>query len=133
MRGYTIMMMTKSKSPPIYLNLVKIRLPVPGVLSILHRITGVLLVVLTPVLMYLLQRSLEDGEFFNRLTTWCTSFTGRIVTLFVVWLFAQHFYSGMRHLLLDIDIGISKRAGAIGAWAAFAAVGVTLLVVGVAL
>jgi succinate dehydrogenase cytochrome b556 subunit len=39
----------------------------------------------------------------------------------IVWVFAQHFFSGVRHLLLDIGIGDSKPVARRNAWLAFAA------------
>jgi succinate dehydrogenase / fumarate reductase cytochrome b subunit len=116
---------------PVYLNLLRIRLPVTGVLSILHRITGVLLVLLIPLLLAGLQRSLEDPQFFEQLRLISGAPAGRILAGAVLWLLAQHFYSGIRHLLLDLDVGIDRLAARRSAWLAFVAAGLTVLLVGV--
>ncbi len=118
------------KKRPVYLNLLKIRLPIGGVASIAHRITGVLLVLLLPVAIYLLALSLESLAGFHKVVSFLTSVSGRNIVLFSVCLFAQHFFSGIRHLLLDIDIGIEKDTARVGAWLTFLAAGVTLIVLG---
>ncbi len=118
------------KKRPVYLNLLKIRLPIGGVASIAHRITGVLLVLLLPVAIYLLALSLESLAGFHKVVSFLTSVSGRIIVLVSVWLFAQHFFSGIRHLLLDIDIGVEKDTARVGAWLTFLAAAVTLIVLG---
>ncbi len=118
------------KKRPVYLNLLKIRLPIGGVASIVHRITGVLLVLLLPVAIYLLALSVESLAGFHKVVSFLTSVSGRIIVLLSVWLFAQHFFSGIRHLLLDINIGVEKDTARVGAWLTFLAAGVTLIVLG---
>ncbi len=118
------------KKRPVYLNLFKIRLPIGGVASIAHRITGALLVLLLPVAIYLLALSLESLAGFHKAVSFLTSAPGRVIVLLSVWLFAQHFFSGIRHLLLDIDIGAEKDTARVGAWLTFLAAGVTLVVLG---
>jgi succinate dehydrogenase / fumarate reductase cytochrome b subunit len=86
------------------------RLPVSGWVSIVHRVTGVLLVLVLPVALYLLQQSLASAEAFDRLVTWFTGPLARVVLLLFAWLFIQHLLSGIRHLLLDLDIGIERDA-----------------------
>lgn len=113
--------MGKNKKRPVYLNLFLTRLPVGGVLSILHRATGAFLVLLLPFALYMLQRSLQDPAAFAEMAARLASLEGRIVLLIMVWAFAQHFFSGLRHLLLDIGIGDSKPAARRNAWLAFAA------------
>ena len=125
--------MGKNKKRPVYLNLFKIRLPVGGILSILHRATGALLVLLLPFALYILDRSLQDPAAFAEISARATSLEGRIVLLIAVWAFAQHFMSGMRHLLLDVGIGDSKSTARLNAWLAFAAVGAIVVLTGVCL
>lgn len=123
--------MGNNNKRPVYLNLLQIRLPVAGVLSILHRVTGVLLVLMIPLLLTGLQRSLEEPQYFDQLRLTLGSLPGKIVAGAVLWMLAQHFYSGIRHLLLDLDIGIERRAARRSAWLAFAAAGLTVLFLGV--
>ncbi len=113
--------MARNKKRPVYLNLLQIRLPVGGVVSIVHRISGVLLAILLPVSVYLLQRLLADQATFDRIAADARRPVAKAVELAVLWLFGQHFFAGIRHLLMDLDIGTSRRAGRIGAWLVFAA------------
>jgi succinate dehydrogenase / fumarate reductase cytochrome b subunit len=124
-------MMGNNNKRPVYLNLFRIRLPVTGVVSILHRVTGVLLVLAIPLLLYILQSATADAGAFERLRAAVSSLPGRIAVLVLVWLLAQHFWSGIRHLLLDLDIGIELAAARRGAWLVFAAALITLMVIGV--
>lgn len=119
--GRLLTVMGKNKKRPVYLNLFKIRLPVGGILSILHRATGAFLVLLLPIALYILQRSLHDPEAYAMIAAQAATPVGRIVVLVILWVFAQHFFSGVRHLLLDIGIGDSKPAARRNAWLAFAA------------
>jgi succinate dehydrogenase / fumarate reductase cytochrome b subunit len=125
--------MEKNKKRPVYLNLVKIHLPVGGVLSILHRATGAFLVLLLPFALYILDRSLQDPAAFDEITARLAGFEGRIALLIMVWAFAQHFMSGIRHLLLDIGVGDSKAVARLDAWLAFAASGFVVILTGVCL
>lgn len=115
---------------PVYLNLLKIRLPIGGVISIAHRITGVLLVLLLPVVTYLLYYSLQSEAAFARMVHLLGSLPARIVVLVAVWMFAQHFFSGVRHLLLDIHVGVDRVVARRSAWLTIFASVITLLVVG---
>jgi succinate dehydrogenase / fumarate reductase cytochrome b subunit len=123
----------KNNTRPVHLNLFKIRLPVGGVLSILHRITGAALVLLLPLGVYALDRSLKDAEFFSDLSAGLTTSLGRATLLVIVWIFSQHFFSGLRHLLLDISIADEKSSARRGAWLAFMATALVVLWVGVCL
>jgi len=125
--------MGKNKKRPVYLNLFKIRLPVGGILSILHRATGAFLVLLLPFALYVLDRSLRDPAAFAEISTRLMSIEGRIAVLIMVWAFAQHFMSGMRHLLLDIGVGDSKAPARRNAWLAFASAGFVVILTGVCL
>lgn len=115
---------------PVYLNLFKIRLPIGGVVSILHRVTGVFLVLLLPPAIYLLQQSLQSAAAFENTVRILGSLPGRVLLLIVTWMFAQHLYSGIRHLLLDIDVGIEKTIARRSAWLTLVASIVTLLLMG---
>lgn len=121
--------MDKNKKRPVHLNLFVIRLPVTGVVSILHRLTGVLLVLAFPVFLYLLQQSLRDPAGFAEVRELLRSPMGRAFSLLATWVVAQHFYSGIRHLLLDMDIGIERSRARLGSWLVLAASGVTVLLV----
>ena len=102
---------------PVYLNLFQIRLPIGGVVSIMHRITGVALIVALPLAVYWLQLSLRDEDGFRQALAMVSTWPVRLSLIFLLWLLLQHTVSGIRHLLLDLDIGIEKDASRYSAWA----------------
>lgn len=104
------------KKRPVYLNLFQIRLPVSGVVSILHRVTGVVLAIFLPVSLWVLQRSLRGPDEFATIAHWMSFSWVRVLLLLVIVAFAHHFFAGLRHLLLDVDVGISGRAARRSAW-----------------
>lgn len=102
-------------SRPIYLNLLQIRLPVAGVMSILHRASGLLMFLLIPVLLYFLDQSLKSAQHFAELTA---LFHGGARWLLVpaIWALCHHLLAGIRFLLLDIDIGVERATMRASAW-----------------
>ncbi|MGM0475827.1 MAG: succinate dehydrogenase, cytochrome b556 subunit [Pseudomonadota bacterium] len=101
---------------PKHLDLRVIRLPVTGVASILHRLSGLLLVLVTPVLIALLARSLEDPAGFEATRELLTSAPARAALVLLAWALGHHLFAGIRYLLLDLDIGIERPAARAGAW-----------------
>lgn len=101
---------------PVYLNLVRIRLPVPGFISILHRVSGLLLVLATPLLLWLVQRSLAGPEGFAAVQQLLRSLPGQLAILALLWAVLHHLFAGLRHLLLDIDVGVDAPYYRQSAW-----------------
>jgi succinate dehydrogenase / fumarate reductase cytochrome b subunit len=102
-------MSSAPKPRPKYYDLNLAHLPPSGLVSIFHRISGlVLFFPVLPILLYVLQQSLgsEAGYAY-----WRDFFSRPIVKLFVLgvlWLYAHHFWAGIRYLLLDVHVGIEK-------------------------
>jgi len=91
---------------PVSLNLFKIRLPLPGIVSIMHRASGAFLFLLLPLLLYVLQLSLTSAEGFAEVQSWFRSPVAKLALLVVVWAYLHHFCMGLRYLALDLDIGV---------------------------
>lgn len=120
----------KRSTRPLNLGVFHMRLPVSGWVSLFHRVTGVLLVLATPAALYLWQQSLATAERFQDLASWFTSPLGRIASLLLAWLFIQHLLSGVRHLLLDLDVAIGRESSRTSAAVVFvAAIALTLFLV----
>jgi succinate dehydrogenase / fumarate reductase cytochrome b subunit len=119
-------------SRPVYLNLFKIRLPAPGIVSILHRASGVLLFFLVPVLLWLLGASLAYQSRFNDLQL---QFAQSGCLRFFVWItlsaLIYHLFAGIRHLLMDFGLGDSLRWGRIGAYIVLVASALFILLMGI--
>ena len=92
---------------PVYLNLVRIRLPLPGLVSILHRISGAALFLIgIPLLLLGLERSLGTWDAFASLRTILAQPLVKLVALGLAWAYLHHFCAGIRFLLLDVHRGI---------------------------
>ena len=100
-----------AKARPVYLNLPKIRLPLPGIVSILHRISGALLFLFAiPVLLAGVAMSLASPESFAQLKAAAAHPLAKLVLLGFAWAYIHHFCAGIRYLLLDIERGIELPA-----------------------
>ncbi len=116
-----------SDERPVYLNLFKIRLPLPGIVSFAHRITGVLLFLSLPFLVYLLDLSIESQESFASFQMILEQPLMRLVQGLLLWSIAHHFFAGIRFLLIDAEIGVEKSQARMGAWLVILAEVITLL------
>lgn len=100
---------------PKHLDLLKIKLPLPAVVSIIHRISGVLLFFPgIPILLYGLQMLLTSQESFDVLQSYLSNSVVKLLLLLPIWLFLHHLFAGVRYLALDLHIGIAltqSRAG----------------------
>jgi succinate dehydrogenase / fumarate reductase cytochrome b subunit len=95
------------KPRPIYLNLFAIRQPLPAIVSILHRTSGALLFVAgIPLLLWFVERSLASPDAFAAAIAPFTSPLGKLVVLVLAWSFLFHLLAGLRHLALDLHVGI---------------------------
>ena len=98
--------MAIKKQRPKNLDLKSIRLPLPGIVSIIHRISGVGIFLLLPVLLWLLQSSLSSPETFAVLKGVFGNPLAKIVLFGLIYLYMHHFCAGIRYLLLDLHKGI---------------------------
>lgn len=95
---------------PIYLNLFRIRLPITGWVSILHRLSGALLFLCFPLAIWLLSKSLANAAGFAAVRAWLALPEAKLVVLGLVWLFTLHFFAGLRHLAMDVHWGVTLTA-----------------------
>jgi succinate dehydrogenase / fumarate reductase cytochrome b subunit len=94
---------------PKYYDLNLAHLPAPGLVSILHRISGlVLFFPVIPALLFLLQEALGTAVGYNDFREFFSRPPVKLVTLAVVWAYAHHFWAGLRFLLLDLHWHIAK-------------------------
>ena len=94
------------KQRPKHLDLARIRLPLPGFVSILHRISGVALFFSLPLLIYLLQGSLSSAESFETYRAVVGNPLMKLVLIGLLWAFLHHACAGIRFLFLDIHKGL---------------------------
>ena len=112
------------------LNLLTIRFPVTAIVSILHRVTGAFLFLLVPFLIWVFQYSLTEPG-FDALQGLFSYFLFK----FFVWLLfiplSYHLVAGIRHLLMDIEIGVTLKAGKQSAMLTFVFSGVLIILAGI--
>ncbi len=98
------------KKRPKNLDLPTIRLPLPGILSIIHRISGAAMFLLLPFLLWLFQGSLTSPESFAGVQAVVGHPLAKVVLLGLVWFYMHHFCAGIRYLLLDLHKGVELEA-----------------------
>ena len=102
------------KIRPKYLSLpailFQIRLPLPGWVSILHRVSGALLFFpFAACLLFALDYSLASEAGFLRVKAWLQLPLVKLAALLFIWAYCHHFCAGIRFLLLDLHKGIELR------------------------
>lgn len=94
------------KSRPVFLEIPNIRLPIPGIVSILHRISGVILFVMLPVLLYLLSGTLSRESAFETYRAIVSNPLAKLILIGVLWAYLHHLLAGVRFLFLDAHKGL---------------------------
>lgn len=95
------------KKRPIFLQPAQIRLPVPGIVSIMHRISGLALFVCLPWLLWLFSGTLSNESAFECYQAWVHNPLVIIVLILLLWAFLHHALAGIRFLFLDIHKGLN--------------------------
>jgi succinate dehydrogenase / fumarate reductase, cytochrome b subunit len=97
---------------------VKYRLPAAGVVSILHRISGVVMFTLLPLLIWLFDVSVTSEISYERFAATFSAGLGflpgwfmKLVALALIWAYLHHFIAGVRHLWMDATHSVSKQQG----------------------
>ena len=122
------------KKRPKNLDLFPIRLPLPGKVSILHRVSGVGLFLCLPVILWLFGASLGSPESFATYKSVAGLLPVKVILAGLLWAFVHHFCAGIRFLLLDLHVGIEKEAARKSAGVVFAvSIPLTLVLWGVLL
>jgi succinate dehydrogenase / fumarate reductase cytochrome b subunit len=112
---------------PVTLPLLKLRLPLAGWVSLLHRVSGVLLFFSLPFALYAFQQSLRSPESFERIQQCLMQPLARVALLLAVWALAHHLFAGIRHLLMDLHWGTSLQAARRSALAVAVAAGMVAM------
>lgn len=117
---------------PIYRNLrldqlANYRLPAAGYISILHRISGALMFVALPFVLYLLDKSLTSEVSFGTFKAVTAHWFTKLVLLVLIWSYLHHSIAGIRHLFMDAHLFLEKESGRRSALTVFAITGVLWL------
>ena len=97
------------------LNMLAMHFPLTAIISILHRLSGVVLFFLMPIMLWVLSVSLQETG-FARLQAALHTLYGKTSLWLIGMPFIYHFIAGLRHLLMDIGYGTTRQGGRIGGW-----------------
>jgi len=96
------------------------RLPLAGIVSILHRISGILMFLLLPIVLFLLDKSPTSEISFKYFKGYTSSWLFKLALVALVWAYLHHFSAGVRHLFMDLHFGLTKDSGRKSAVGVFA-------------
>jgi succinate dehydrogenase / fumarate reductase cytochrome b subunit len=88
------------------------RLPAGGIASVLHRASGAVMFLALPLLLWLFDLSLTSEISYARLSSVASHWLTRLVLLGLTWALLHHLVTGIRHVLLDLHVGIDRQAAA---------------------
>ncbi|HZN47854.1 MAG TPA: succinate dehydrogenase, cytochrome b556 subunit [Ramlibacter sp.] len=96
------------------------RLPAAGIVSILHRISGVLMLVLLPLIIWMFDTSVSSeisfARFRSAFNVGATGVLLKLVALALLWAYLHHFIAGLRHLWMDLShAAVTKERGSASA------------------
>ena len=118
---------------PVNLNLFTISLPLVGVLSFLHRVTGMALFVGVAFGLYALDLALSSQAGFAEVTALLTQPLPRLIFLGLIFSLVYHIVAGVKHLFMDFHIGDSLEAAQVNAYVVIVATVVITGAVGASL
>ena len=114
-------MSSAPKPRPKYYDLSLAHLPPPGLVSIFHRISGILLFFpLLPALLYLMDSVLGSQQGYAQWREFFSRPLVKFAMVGVVWLYAHHFWAGIRYLLIDMHWGVDRAPARASAYAVLA-------------
>ncbi|MDH5480095.1 MAG: succinate dehydrogenase, cytochrome b556 subunit [Nitrosomonas sp.] len=119
---------------PKHLDLLKIKQPLPAVVSIFHRISGTLLFFPgIPLMLYGLQMMLNSQQSFEALLDVLSIPVIKSVLLLSLWFFLHHLCAGIRHLALDFHIGSALAQARLGSKIVLISGALLTLLIGIAI
>ena len=120
-----------NKNRPVNLDFKTIELPLPALVSIMHRASGVVIFCGIPVLLWVLSCSLESEASFNSLKGVLDGFFVTMIIWGIAAALTYHIVAGLKHLLMDLGIGETLEGGLRGARITLLASLVLIIFVGV--
>ncbi len=100
---------------PVNLDLTTVKFPLPAIISILHRISGVGLFLGIGIILYFLQLSLESEAGFERVLELLRATPVKIMIWLILAGLLYHLIAGIKHLLMDWGLGESREGALRGA------------------
>jgi len=135
-------MADEHRQRPVYTNIhvsqiVAYRLPPAGWVSILHRVSGALMFVLLPLVVWLLDVSLTSEVSYERFSNAFIAGIGivpafllKLIVLALIWSFLHHLIAGVRHLWMDVTHSVTLQQGRLSALITLGLSGLLTVVLG---
>jgi succinate dehydrogenase / fumarate reductase cytochrome b subunit len=111
--------LTAKRRRPLWFNLSPLNLPVPGLVSIFHRVSGAILFLGLVAFLYLLDLSLASESGYAQAADLLRQPIAKLLAIAAIWALLHHLCAGIRHLFLDIDVGTSLHVARRSAFAVF--------------
>lgn len=105
-----------ARKRPKYLNLFRIKLPLPGIVSFLHRVSGALLFVAIPLLLAVFQLTLSSPADFDKVRQGLESPLVKLVLIVLLWGYSHHFFAGLRFIAMDMGLGMDLEKTRLNSW-----------------
>ena len=114
---------TRTAPRPVYRNIhitqiIKYKLPPPGIVSILHRVSGALMFLLLPFVIWMFDASVTTEVSYARFTSVFLTGVGflpgwffKLIALSLIWAYVHHFIAGLRHLWMDATHAVTREFG----------------------
>ena len=120
-----------SSKRPVNLEISTIHFPIPAIASILHRISGIIAFFGIAFLLYGLDMSLSSRADFSAFADVMAHPLAKLVVWGILSALAYHLVAGIRHLIMDMDVGETLEGGRLGAKITFAVSIVLIILLGV--
>lgn len=120
-----------SDNRPVNLALWTIKFPITAIVSILHRITGLILFIFIPLLLGVWQYSLSNSTNFSVLKENLNIWYIKLSVWLIIYALIYHLIAGLRHLLMDMHIGDSKIAGRLSGYLVFGVTFILAILLGI--
>lgn len=105
-----------ARKRPKYLNLFRIKLPLPGIVSFLHRVSGALLFIAIPLLLAVFQLTLSSPADFDKVRQGLESPLVKLVLIVLLWGYSHHFFAGLRFIAMDMGLGMDLEKTRLNSW-----------------
>jgi succinate dehydrogenase cytochrome b subunit len=126
--------MPQKNNRPVFLNLAQIRLPISAMISIAHRIAGIVLFISIPFAIYLLDLSLTSQIGYNHVEGLLGRIPIKLMLVLIFWALGHHVFAGVRVLLIDLGIGVEREESKRTAWVvAVGSIAILFMIAGILL
>jgi succinate dehydrogenase / fumarate reductase, cytochrome b subunit len=121
----------KQDQRPVFLSIHKIRLPLNALVSIFHRVSGLVMFLSLPWVLCALSHSLSSAQGYSKVQAWLYTDHMGFVTYVVLLAWVYHAVAGLRHLVMDMGWGESLAASRLTSMLVLAVTAVCAYVLGV--